>query len=542
MIKDLSSTLPDAEGVAASFVRTANNGQAETSASDAPECVQPSDTLRLVRIPVASLALHPMAAEVPTGSEGEDASLLKSMQDRGFDPRYPLHVVRDPNNPDRYIILDGRRRYQTAQLIGLDSVPCIIVSPDVDQMKYMKDAAWNRRNIRTVETVLNLLDDKSQLQASAKQKQREGGKRKEKASQKSGKAVHVDREIAKRSGVSHDTVHRISFIKEHAPEMVGQLRAGTESVNKVYKDLKKSVDEAAKLKRRQDAIAALPAAKPVVGFENQIIPGDNVAELRKVPDGVVDCIVTSPPYYTGLVKYDVYETPQTYEEYLDNLKQVLTECYRVLRTGGRAFINLDNTTRNIKNLGKYDVCFDMKRLAYDLGFLFLADIIWYKQTTPSSGGRAGWGTYCSPLSPCVRNAHELVICLCKETRELKGDPTLIDTLPPEFTHATVSTWNYDAANKESAESNPSSFWYVQPVPGSSKHRSIHPCPFPPKLVELILYTWTYRGNLVLDPYNGSGTTCAVAKKLGRRYLGIDLSKDYCRQAQQLVDETQVAVI
>jgi len=111
-----------------------------------------------------------------------------------------------------------------------------------------------------------------------------------------------------------------------------------------------------------------------------------------------------------------------------------------------------------------------------------------------------------------------------------------DILPEEFRHATISAWNYDAKNKRSSdhngdedeEVNASSFWYIR----AQQRDGSHPAPFSEPLAEMVIKTYSYRGDLVIDPFNGSGTTCAVAQRNGRRWVGIDISGDYCAVAQE----------
>lgn len=110
-----------------------------------------------------------------------------------------------------------------------------------------------------------------------------------------------------------------------------------------------------------------------------------------------------------------------------------------------------------------------------------------------------------------------------------------DILPEEFRHATISAWNYDAKEKRSSDHvgsngdtvNASSFWYIR----AQQRDGSHPAPFSEPLAEMVIKTYTYRGDLVIDPFSGSGTTSAVAQRSGRRWVGIDLSADYCAVAQ-----------
>ena len=214
-------------------------------------------------------------------------------------------------------------------------------------------------------------------------------------------------------------------------------------------------------------------------------------------------------------------------------------------------VNVDATSDGMTSATtKYDVQYDVKTLAKRAGLTFSDDIVWFKQTTCGSDGHVAWGTYCSPHKPNTRRAHEYVLVFYKDSPflEVEGVEGLSDEqkkekrfaasdiLPEEFRHATISAWNYDAKLKRSSDhslgegeqANASSFWYIR----AQQRNGSHPAPFSEPLAEMVVKTYTYRGDLVIDPFNGSGTTTAVAQRLGRRWVGIDLSADYFAVAQE----------
>jgi site-specific DNA-methyltransferase (adenine-specific) len=232
------------------------------------------------------------------------------------------------------------------------------------------------------------------------------------------------------------------------------------------------------------------------------------------------------------------------------LYRVISRAARTLRNGGRVIINVDATSDSMSNsTTKYDVEYDVKTLAKRAGLTFSDDIVWFKQTTCGSDGHVAWGTYCSPHKPNIRRAHEYVLVFYKDSPFLEVDgfdglsddqikekrDGATDILPEEFLHATISAWNYDAKKKRSSDHvgsdgdkvNASSFWYIR----AQQRDGSHPAPFSEPLAEMVIKTYTYRGDLVIDPFSGSGTTCAVAQRSGRRWIGIDLSADYCAVAQ-----------
>jgi site-specific DNA-methyltransferase (adenine-specific) len=283
-----------------------------------------------------------------------------------------------------------------------------------------------------------------------------------------------------------------------------------------------------------------------------------------VPANVASLVFFSPPYPTALVKYDRYNYDGDYRRWQRKLYRIIKRSARTLRCGGRVIINVDATSDTMKNATtKYDVEYDVKTLAKRAGLTFADDIVWFKQTTCGSDGHVAWGTYCSPHKPNVRRAHEYVLVFYKDSPFLEVDgieglseeqvkekrKSACDILPDEFRHATISAWNYDAKLKQSSDhiggdanqANASSFWYIR----AQQRDGSHPAPFSEPLAEMVIKTYSYRGDLVIDPYSGSGTTCAVAQRNGRRWVGIDMSPDYCAVAQERLrkqnDELRPAV-
>lgn len=284
----------------------------------------------------------------------------------------------------------------------------------------------------------------------------------------------------------------------------------------------------------RSVLAAEKVGDDGIAYENVVVVGDCLDVLKRVPDGAATLVLCSPPYAIPheRVGYDVYRFPG-YDKWLADFAVRAKQFYRVLRHGGRFFLNLDLTSdRAAGHASKFPALLDAANAARKADFELLDGFAWYKQK--ASGDRPGYGTYCSPTLPSIRRVHEPVLLFFKETPHLEGDDALADMLPADFEHATLSTWNYDAGRKCAAEVVLDSFWHIPPakrLPGGC------PVPFPEKLVEQVLLNWTRRNDLVIDPYNGSGTTVAVAQRLGRRFLGIDLSADYCAQARARLDGT-----
>jgi len=241
-------------------------------------------------------------------------------------------------------------------------------------------------------------------------------------------------------------------------------------------------------------------------FSDRIVEGDAREVLDRLPAEVVELAITSPPYNVR-IPYRGYTDDLPPEEYLRWLKGVWTSLHRVLVPGGRFVLNVAPTS--IKNFRP--IHHDLSRDLRDLGYIMRTEIIWYKQTM---GRRTAWGSWRSPSNPHIVPSWEYVLVFSKGQWRLPGDPNSVDISAKEF------------------ERFSDGFWQIPP----ERRRNGHPAPFPEELIERLVKFYSYRGNLVLDMFGGTGTVAAVARRLGRHYLHIDASHDYCRIAAERVRE------
>ncbi len=245
-------------------------------------------------------------------------------------------------------------------------------------------------------------------------------------------------------------------------------------------------------------------------YENQIICGDS--RNIPLPDNCVHLVVTSPPYNAS----KEYDENLSLSEYLTLLKDVFSECYRVLAPGGRMVVN-------IANLGRkpyIPLTSHVNLIMHELGFLHRGEVIWDKSA--SAGSSCAWGSFQSASNPCLRDIHEYLLMYSKGDYKLprtkkEREDGRIDTIEKEdFIQQTKSIW---AFSTESAK------------------RVNHPAPFPVELPKRCIEMFTFAGDVVLDPFLGSGTTAVAAKQSGRTYIGIDLSADYCEIAENRLAAT-----
>ncbi len=244
--------------------------------------------------------------------------------------------------------------------------------------------------------------------------------------------------------------------------------------------------------------------------------------MRAVDDGSVQLIVTSPPYNVG-VEYLQHQDAMVLEEYLAFLNSVWIECVRVLCRGGRIAVNVANTWRKpYLPLNAY-----IARQLIDLGLWMRGEIIWHKGA--SAGISTAWGSFARASNPTLRDVHEYILVFSKESwrlEETHGSASGIENL--EFVEWTKSVWH--APQDEMADSQ-QSLWQFDTQSKRRNGSSDHPTPFPLDLPLRLILLYSNIGDLVLDPFMGSGTTALAAKLTQRHYVGYEISAEYCALAE-----------
>jgi site-specific DNA-methyltransferase (adenine-specific) len=215
-------------------------------------------------------------------------------------------------------------------------------------------------------------------------------------------------------------------------------------------------------------------------------------EMTELPEHSVHLMVTSPPYNVG----KDYDENLTLEEYLNFLRQVWSEVHRVLVPGGRACINIANLGRKPYIPLHSFVIRDM----FDLGFLMRGEIIWDKAASASSS--TAWGSWLSATNPTLRDVHEYILVFSKGMYRRQN---------PAERPATIS--------KEEFLENSKSVWHF---PTESARKVGHPAPFPVELPHRLIQMYTFAGDVVLDPFMGSGQTALAALKAGRHHVGYEI--------------------
>ena len=239
---------------------------------------------------------------------------------------------------------------------------------------------------------------------------------------------------------------------------------------------------------------------------NEIICGDCREVLKSFPRRSIDLIVTSPPYNVGK-EYHSYEDSKGFEEYLDFLIESFNMCHEVLKDGAYLCLNIADTGRQpFLPLHSY-----VTMLLIELGYFMRGVVIWNK-IIGQGGKSTAWGSWLKPTDPCLRDVHEYVLVFKRKGEKMdKGDS---DITSLQFLKYTESIWTFPPETTVN-----------------------HPAPFPVELPKRCIKLYTYPGEVVLDPFVGSGTTCVVAKMLGRNYIGIDIDPSYCHLAEERLKNT-----
>ncbi len=260
---------------------------------------------------------------------------------------------------------------------------------------------------------------------------------------------------------------------------------------------------------------SLPTEQPTTQAESSLPPqlldkiiSSSSEDMQGVPDNSVHLMVTSPPY--NVLKD--YDEDLTLSEYLAFLDRVWREVYRVLVPGGRACINVANLGRRpYIPLNAY-----IAHQMINLGFLMRGEIIWHKGS--SAGSSTAWGSWMSASNPILRDTHEYILVFSKGTfarKEANGKKSTISR--DEFLEFTKSVWTF---------------------PAESAKRVGHPAPFPLELPHRLIQLYTIEGDIVLDPFMGSGQTAIAALKTKRHFVGFEVDEDYAALAERRIHKAQ----
>jgi len=245
-------------------------------------------------------------------------------------------------------------------------------------------------------------------------------------------------------------------------------------------------------------------------FTNKIVCADSEEFLKKIPDNSVDLIFTSPPYNFGL-EYKEYEDEKQWEAYFDKLFRIFKECIRILKYGGRIVVDVQPLFSNYIPIHHIISNFFMENK-----MIWKGEILWDKHNYNAK--YTAWGSWKSPSNPYLKYTWEFLEVFSKGDLKHEGNSKKADITPDEF-----KKWVYAK-------------WDIAPERNMKKFQ--HPAMFPEELARRVIKLFSFKDDVVLDPFNGVGTTTKVAKELNRRYLGIDISEEYTKKAKDRLKEPE----
>lgn len=332
--------------------------------------------------------------------------------------------------------------------------------------------------------------------------------------------VDVNDRLAQKARVSKDTIARVKYIrsnKSYAPTgLIQKLDAEELSINAAYHLVMRSKKHINKDKRTS-------ARSPYIndmskGIENNVICSDALEGIEKITDGSLTLVMTSPPFCVGKEYADNVSDDKPWKEHIEYLTRVFGDLKAKLRAGGRCVIEY----QPIRTREKEDQSSEYNRpihsvitnMMLDLRYQYMTTIIWDKGDV----GRQpqAWGGICSPSKPVIRTTHSNLFvfsvggttlpCISGDSSELSQE---------DYDELTQSVWH---------------------VHTESRAIGSHCCPMPVELAERVIRLYSYKGDLVADPFGGSGTTAIAALRLGRRFYLVDKSPTYCSDSQKRIQD------
>jgi site-specific DNA-methyltransferase (adenine-specific) len=252
----------------------------------------------------------------------------------------------------------------------------------------------------------------------------------------------------------------------------------------------------------------MPVSKVHFQNENFTLIHDDVITTECVADKSVDLVVTSPPYNVD-IQYNSHRDDITYAEYLEFSRKWMARCFAWLKNEGRFCLNiiLDKNKGGQQSVGA-----DLTGLAKEIGFQYQSTIVWNEGNISR---RTAWGSWLSASAPFVIAPVELIVVLYKGSWKKTTGSKVSDITRDEFMEWTNGLWTFS---------------------GERTKKVGHPAPFPVELPRRCIKLFSYVGDVVLDPFCGSGTTLIAALNNNRKAIGIELDKKYCELARKRILE------
>ena len=266
-------------------------------------------------------------------------------------------------------------------------------------------------------------------------------------------------------------------------------------------------------------------------YVGKIINGDCIEVMAKMPESSVDLIVTSPPYGVGIA-YDTFNDDIEFEQYKLFSASWLREAYRVLKDDGRIALNIPYEINRQDKGGRILMVSELWQVMKSIGYKFYG-IVDLEEDSPHRSKTTAWGSWMSPSAPYIYNPKECVLLAYKKThiKKIKGEPEWVgEVMDVEQEDGTTKkkTVYQDEHKKEFMELVYGQWDYFADTKQMTK--ATFSMDIPMKAIKIL----TYRNDIVLDPFTGSGTSLCAAEIGGRRWIGIELSENYSKVARERV--------
>ena len=265
----------------------------------------------------------------------------------------------------------------------------------------------------------------------------------------------------------------------------------------------------------------------IENYINKVLNGDCIEVMKEMPDSFVDLIVTSPPYGVN-INYDVHDDDMEISQYLEFTRNWLTQAYKVLKDDGRIALNIPYEINRQEKGGRIFLVSEVYQIMKEVGFKFFG-IVDLEEDSPHRSKTTAWGSWMSPSSPYIYNPKECVILAYKKNhiKKVKGEPQWKGE--PITTEEGKTKMLYTEQDKKE---------FMELVFGQWKYlndsrpltKATFSMDIPTKAIKIL----SYKNDVILDPFNGSGTSCVAAEILDRRWIGIELSPNYTEIASERI--------
>ena len=265
----------------------------------------------------------------------------------------------------------------------------------------------------------------------------------------------------------------------------------------------------------------------IENYINRVVTGDCTEVMNEMPEGSIDLIVTSPPYGVNIA-YDVHNDDMEISEYLDFTRKWMTEAYRVLKDDGRIALNIPYEINRQAKGGRIFFVSEVYQVMKEIGFKFFG-VVDLEEDSPHRSKTTAWGSWMSPSSPYIYNPKECMVLAYKKhhIKKVKGEPQWKGE--PTITEEGKNKIVYQEEDKKD---------FMELVFGQWKYlndsrpmtKATFSMDIPTKAIKIL----SYKNDIVLDPFNGSGTSCVAAEILDRRWIGIELSENYANIARERI--------